>query len=271
MTPSQELIAALQTFFDHFNRSLFEGRLPMVMLLVQREAGVMGHYSKQRWVNGQGLKAGEISINPTFIAKSRLIEVCQTVVHEMCHHWQHCFGKPSRQCYHNKEWARQMIKVGLMPSSTGEPGGDITGQGMSDYPLEGGPFHLAYLELLKCQADHLPWVDRRAVERINHTSVVSANEIVLDDCPGAKELAQYHSELLGHDFEPPEEYAALTQRYGDAELLCEYLEEWLPLEAAKTKTRYRYLCDGCGLKVYGKWGISIRCNECDQDFVLRDD
>jgi len=33
-----------------------------------------------------------------------------------------------------------MIAVGLMPSTTGKPGGKIAGQGMRDYPIENGVF-----------------------------------------------------------------------------------------------------------------------------------
>ena len=37
----------------------------------------------------------------------------------MTHHWQQCFGSPSRNGYHNMQWARKMVEVGLMPSATG--------------------------------------------------------------------------------------------------------------------------------------------------------
>ncbi len=272
MKPSNQLFSALQILFDHFNKALFDDRLPVVMLLVQREGGgVMGHYVEDRWMNGQGDKAGEISLNPAFIAKSRLIEVCQTLVHEMCHHWQECFGKPSRKCYHNKEWARKMIEVGLMPSTTGEPGGAITGQTMSDYPIEGGPFHVAYHALLKDQGDHIPWVDRMAVDRLYHPTVVAANDIVEEDHPGAKELAQYHETLLTTEYAPPPEVAALEVRFNDTQIMSELIEDFLPLPvAAKSKTRHRYICEGCDLKIYGKLGISIQCNECERDFILSD-
>jgi hypothetical protein len=33
-----------------------------------------------------------------------------------------------------------MLEVGLTPSSTGEPGGNITGQKMNDYPTPDGAF-----------------------------------------------------------------------------------------------------------------------------------
>jgi hypothetical protein len=67
----------------------------------------------------------------------------------MCHCFQQHFGNPPRRGYHNREWAAQMIEVGLMPSDTGEPGGKQTGQGMFHYIIAGGPFDLAAEALLQ--------------------------------------------------------------------------------------------------------------------------
>ena len=61
------------------------------------------------------------------------IEWHSTLVHEMCHLWQEDFGKPSRGGYHNRQWADKMIQVGLMPTDTGEPGGQLTGQRVTHY------------------------------------------------------------------------------------------------------------------------------------------
>ena len=60
--------------------------------------------------------------------------------HESGHVWQHEYGNPGRGGYHNREWARKMHSIGLMPSSTGKPGGATTGDHMSHYIMEDGPF-----------------------------------------------------------------------------------------------------------------------------------
>jgi len=92
-----------------------------------------------------------------------LIEVYSTLVHEQCHIWQYTLGMPSRPGYHNKEWANKMIAVGLMPSTTGKPGGKIVGQGMSDYPIENGVF----LKALDKMPDRLkfPFISTEAEAR----------------------------------------------------------------------------------------------------------
>jgi hypothetical protein len=62
----------------------------------------------------------------------------------MVHQEQDHFGKPSRNGYHNKGWGLLMERVGLMPSSTGKPGGKRTGQKVSHYILADGPFARAF-------------------------------------------------------------------------------------------------------------------------------
>jgi hypothetical protein len=63
-----------------------------------------------------------------------------TLVHEMTHLDQRHFGKPSRAGYHNKEWAKLMRDVGLIPSDTGAPGDKEVGQRVSHYIEAGGRF-----------------------------------------------------------------------------------------------------------------------------------
>ena len=54
----------------------------------------------------------------------------------MTHLEQHHFGQPSRNGYHNKQWAELMKSVGLFPSDTAQPGGKETGQRGGE--IEGG-------------------------------------------------------------------------------------------------------------------------------------
>jgi hypothetical protein len=66
--------------------------------------------------------------------------VLSTLAHEQVHLWQAHFGSPSRAGYHDKEWAAKMLEIGLHPSDTGQPGGKLTGQNMTHYIVDGGPF-----------------------------------------------------------------------------------------------------------------------------------
>jgi predicted SprT family Zn-dependent metalloprotease len=138
----------LQAAYDEMNRALFQRELPSCLMTWQRGKAFVGYFSPDRFKHRQqeGTRTHEIALNPDCFRSD--IEVMQTLVHEMVHLWQHVAGKPSQRTYHNKEWAAKMEAVGLMPSSTGQPGGARTGQKMSDYPIAGGPFEFAVVAFL---------------------------------------------------------------------------------------------------------------------------
>src|SRR5262249_25641253 len=51
------------------------------------------------------------------------------------------------RAYHDRQWARKMIELGLMPSSTGMAGGKITGSHMQHYIIVDGPFSRTFSAL----------------------------------------------------------------------------------------------------------------------------
>jgi predicted SprT family Zn-dependent metalloprotease len=134
----------LQDVYTYYNNTLFLGTLPNCFLNFSRLSKSMGFFVAVKWKDRLDGKYHEISINPDYIDEINVKELHQTIVHEMCHLWQEDFGAKSRNGYHNKEWAKKMIEVGLMPSSTGQAGGKTTGQNMNDYPIEGGLFELHF-------------------------------------------------------------------------------------------------------------------------------
>jgi hypothetical protein len=138
----------LEEAFGFFNGRLFDGKLPHVLINLERKANSYGYFAPNRMVyRADAVAEHVIALNPDSFVDHTDEQVCQTLVHEMAHLWQHFFGKPSARGYHNREWAAKMITVGLMPSSTGMPGGKITGQKMSDYILRDGPFKAAFAAL----------------------------------------------------------------------------------------------------------------------------
>ena len=145
---------SLDAAYDHFNRELFGGQLPPCLITMQRHKGAYGYFSGSRFASVSDPKelADEIALNPVHFARQTAAETLDTLVHEMCHLWQHHFGTPSRNGYHNKEWAAKMREVGLIPSDTGKPGGKDTGQKVSDYPEEGGRFERACTAFLATNA-----------------------------------------------------------------------------------------------------------------------
>ncbi len=152
LRPTIEAYEALECAFDFFNIHIFKRSfdvvLPHVMLTMPKSRRYQGYFQQDNWQSdsARDLQASEIALNPRFFGSQ--CEVCQTLVHEMVHLGQtECpdiFGHPSPRGYHNKNFAKSMIAIGLMPSSTGKPGGKMTGIAMSDYVIHGGLFARSY-------------------------------------------------------------------------------------------------------------------------------
>jgi hypothetical protein len=269
--PSEQLYSALSLAYDFFNRKLFDNSLPNVIFTVQRKKGILGYFSPDRWGSVDGKSCHEIAINPAYLAQSRVVEVLQTLVHEMVHCWQYCHGTPpANAAYHNKEWAYKMKSIGLMPSITGQPGGAITGQSMSDYVIEGGRFYLASKSLLLKEKYRFNWVDRRALPKLFETRVFEESKAEIASSPlvdtDDESLTIDHQEadlsnVISESSTIPWLEGGLDQPF--SELLPDgFISEEIP----KKPTRYRYMCPSCSTKIYGKPGLKLLCMDCNTVF-----
>jgi hypothetical protein len=157
----------------------------------------------------------------------------QTIAQQQCHLWQHAHGEPSRPGYHNAEWAGKMEQIGLMPSSTGKPGGRKTGQTMSAYPMDGGRFIRACAELA--------------------------------DGPLRAPLAvRWNGENLSAPPQVPLKLPRLTLRS-----LLSPIGHWsndsnvINGEALKEqKRKLKYMCPRCDVIVWGRPGLRLLCSSC---------
>ncbi len=225
-TPTIEQFNAMQNAYSYFNKVLFAGELPGVILNLSRKSKACGFVAPFRWRKadaepGSKGEIHELSINPEILCMDA-IEVYSTLVHEQCHIWQHEYGEPTRSGYHNKEWASKMQSVGLVPSTTGKPGGAVTGQNMSDYPQEGGRF-LQALEQLP-QRYKLPFV---SIEGDYLRNVRNGHPAA--DGEAAPEVADIQQEKL-------------------------------------KRNKVKYTCPSCQANVWGKPLLKIMCGECIRDF-----
>lgn len=161
-SPTRQAYGELQEAYDHFNARLFDGKLPPCLITLQRKGrGTFGYYAAMRFGTASGATTDEIALNPRWFKERPLIDVMSTLVHEMVHLWQQHFGRPSRTNYHNREWAGEMLRLGLHPSHTGRPGGRMTGQQMTHYVVARGRFEIAAQELSQKQSA-LTWFDIQA-------------------------------------------------------------------------------------------------------------
>lgn len=148
--PTKITYGTFDKAYAFFNRELFGGELPYCLVTLQRKANTRGYFAAERFGNGEEI-CDEIALNPVAFHGRTAEQVFSTLVHEMVHLWQSHFGTPSRNGYHNAEWANKMEEIGLIPSDTGEAGGKRTGQRMTHYIEDDGRYQVAYRKLMKTE------------------------------------------------------------------------------------------------------------------------
>lgn len=155
ITPAQ--YRALQQAYDFFNKELFAGGLPHVLVTLQRHSGTRGYFSPKRFTGRvEDAAVHELALNPDKFASRTDEEILSTLAHEMAHVWQQAHGTPSRRSYHNREWANKMKEIGLKPTDTGDPDGKETGQHMTHCIIPDGRYARAYAKL-KERGFQLQW------------------------------------------------------------------------------------------------------------------
>lgn len=165
--PTSAQYSALIHCFDYFNRKLFGGILPGCVFSFSRKRNTDSYTIPIRWkrANESQATVHEICLTPNLLNRS-LIDLLSGLVHEMVHVWQWEYGTPTRNGYHNKEWSNKLSSLGLMPSSTGEVGGKMTGQVMSQYVISGGLYERCFSQLPKeCS---VPLSNRFNANKIQH-------------------------------------------------------------------------------------------------------
>ncbi|TQV77324.1 SprT family zinc-dependent metalloprotease [Aliikangiella marina] len=271
-TPTQDSYESILQAYDFFNQALFSGKLPKVIITYHRQRRVMGYASIARWVNAKREFVDELAVNPEYFAQYPLIEICQTLCHEMVHIWQAHFGKPGRRGYHNAEWARKMKSIGLMPSSTSKPGGSETGENMMDYILVDGPFLKTCQKLIN-KGFKIPWVDRYPTFRQEVPILAFSPEdepIELNkNCQPKKKLAtaelkhRSDNEIISFSFEDvPSGHEINGEVLNHSEQSSEFQSTFTTKPAQKSG-RVKYCCKSCQILVWGKRNLRISCLDCN--------
>lgn len=153
-----DLYPVLRQLYDECNAAFFRDQLPPCMIVLRaRSKRTMGAYSPECWGAYQSDPADAhidtLVLNSEAFKTRSEEEICSTLVHEMCHAWEfRVDGTEAKNGHHDRIWGAQMVRCGLMPSSTGQPGGKQTGRQMAHYILDNGAFQW--------------WFDRRRVEHM---------------------------------------------------------------------------------------------------------
>ena len=133
----------LYTAWHKLNHVLFGGSLPLPLLTISNPAGnkrTEAYFHGGVWMSGEKTR-DEIALIRRYMGADSERAILCSMAHEMCHQWQYHFGKPSRNGYHNQQWADKMAEIGLESiglNAEGEPTGKMTGQNASHKLLQGG-------------------------------------------------------------------------------------------------------------------------------------
>lgn len=145
-----DLYDDFQKAFAFYNKALFGGSLPPCIITLQRIKRVKGYYSNRRFVKSSldGSNRSEIALNPDYFGVVSDIEVLSTLVHEMCHMKMDLIGKQCANGYHDRLWAKEMLRVGLIPTNNGKENGSQTGYYMTQLIDKDGFFQYATEKLI---------------------------------------------------------------------------------------------------------------------------
>jgi len=246
--PTQQFYTLLQDAYEFFNHELFvkignNAPLPNCMITMQREKNTMGYFSRNRWVDSKGNKTHEIALNPAYFANHNVIEIFQTLTHEMCHLWQCEFGKRGKEkarTYHDKEWVDKMQQIGLKAISGSSNNG--TGQKVWDEPIPDGVFYKTCIKFIKL-GNQIKWIDRFPAATSCNVHTPASDMTNIEDLEIINYLNTNMSEIM-IGVKPMDGIKA----------------------AAKVKQKSTYKCL-CNNKVWGKTGMNIVCGNCHVNFT----
>ncbi len=126
ISPTAQMMRAIELAYDHFNAHLFGKELPHALLNLSRLSGgkntiTFGFFQPEAWKGDQG-NICELSMTPLVTARPA-VEYYSTLVHEMAHFLDHVRGvKPKSPGYHGKPWWATMERIGLPPVPGGKNG-----------------------------------------------------------------------------------------------------------------------------------------------------
>lgn len=240
LNPTTSTYDNLLLAYRFMNEHLFNGILPTCLITLQRDKNTFGFFCGNRFTNAKKEKtfSDEIALNPQYFRFSGRDDkkVVSTLVHEMCHLWQHHFGKPGRSRYHNKEWADKMKSIGLIPSNTGEEGGMETGDQMTHYIESNGLFAKAFEDLC-IQGFSLEWVE---FPQLIQEAIVSGK---VDPIEVSKPIETIDTATISGNL-----ISKLSTKKIDT-------------------SKIKYTCPECGLNAWAKINSSLICGKCEENMI----
>lgn len=250
--PTGDTYGDLMRAFDHFNATLFEGKLSPCLITLRASGRTLGYFSANRFVRPDGRLTHEIAMNCDQFGASTIENSLSTLVHEMVHQLQFEKGTAGRKAYHNQDFADSMQRIGLPTSNTGRPGGKIVGEQMSHYIDPEGLF-LAECRKLIDSGFRARWADR------------FATRTVYEYFPGDPAPAAGEGEGTKAEGKPSP--SAGSYQGGEPSLLAKNPELFTapkPKDPSKTK----FQCPECRVSAWGRSSLKILCIPCGLQMTL---
>jgi predicted SprT family Zn-dependent metalloprotease len=239
------LYKELQDAFDYYNKELFGNTLPKCVITIRKKPNAFGYFHPNRFqVKGDTAEYGhELALNPEYFNIRDIMLSMVTLVHEMVHLWEYIKGAYGRNGYHNKIWAEEMKKIGLIPSDTGEPGGKEVGQHVSHYIDPNGAFIQKTRQLI-ASGYTLNWyeVTDKPVQYFNQKDIDTRIERVGENSYEIDKTAVVKGKLVKKTADNT--YALIME----------------PEEKKRSGVRVKYSCACCS--VWGKEGLVLKCCRC---------
>ena len=243
--PTEEMYNAVSHAFNYFNKVLFNDTLPPCLITLRSSNRIKGYHHTKRFISRSGHLADELGLNPGFFSVQPVEIALSTLVHEMVHHWQENYGKPSKSNSHNKEWVRKMIELGLHPSDTALPGGEQTGNRMSHYIIKGGMFDAACRSFV-AEGYQLPWMDRHIPISTSQAQVY-ANQLIEQGV--VESLSEIPSNIIADVMSPHDTFVE-------------------PIKNFSVK-KIKYQCEQCDIRVWAETDANIICGDCGVQLAIK--
>lgn len=115
MTINKDQWEGYEAAFQHFNRELFDGNLPVCMLTFDAKGNSTGYFKAATWTkdHNSNHRVHEIALNASLLNRADDF-IFQTLVRCMMFLWQATHSVlPMQQGYCNDEFTQEMDKIGL--------------------------------------------------------------------------------------------------------------------------------------------------------------
>lgn len=138
----QNQIDILNELFTKMNAHFFKSSLPDPLITLVRHKGAKGYFLAESFKHkDEDGYTHEIAMNPELFNYDDKI-IGSTLLHEMVHLWQEENGTPGSNNYHNKEFAKKMLEVGLQTYDVKT--GKETGTSVTHKIIENGEYSIFY-------------------------------------------------------------------------------------------------------------------------------